>query len=73
MKRWNCITARFQLKHNLIAMPVVIKELHVKVNVEEDRDRRRSTQRERSSRDHDALIDACVEKVMEILNQKDRR
>lgn len=55
-------------------MPVVIRELHVKVNVEEEKKDRPRRSGFRSDRiDQDALIDACVEKVVEILKEQDRR
>ena len=55
-------------------MPVVIKELHVKVNVEEDkRGRPGSSVSRKEKMDQDALVDACVQKVMEIMNQQKSR
>lgn len=54
-------------------MPIEIKELHVRVQVTDDR---RSTQRESpgSGREHnDRLIQACVEEVLEILRRKEQR
>lgn len=55
-------------------MPVVIRELHVKVNVEEEKqDRPQRSDIRQGQIDHDALIDACVEKVVEIMKQEDRR
>lgn len=55
-------------------MPVVIRELHVKVNVEEEKKDRPHQLGSRSDRiDRDALIDACVEKAVEIMKQEDRR
>lgn len=55
-------------------MPVVIRELHVKVNVEEEkRDRPQQSDTRHGQPDHEALIDACVGKVVEILKQEDRR
>ncbi|NBC64156.1 MAG: hypothetical protein GVY07_00660 [Bacteroidetes bacterium] len=55
-------------------MPVVIRELHVKVNVEEEKKDRPRRSVSRSERiDRDALIDACVEKVVEIMKQENRR
>jgi len=55
-------------------MPVVIKELHVKVNVEEEKKDRPMRSGSRTGRtDQDALIEACVEKVVEILKQQNSR
>lgn len=55
-------------------MPVVIRELHVKVNVEEEKkDRPQRLGSHPAPIDRDALIDACVEKVVEIMKQEDRR
>ena len=55
-------------------MPVVIRELHVKVNVEEEKKDRPLRSGSLSDRiDRDAIIDACVEKVVEIMKQEDRR
>lgn len=55
-------------------MPVVIRELHVKVNVEEEKKDRPQRFGSRPDRiDRDALIDACVEKVIEIMKLEDRR
>lgn len=55
-------------------MPVVIRELHVRVNVEEEKkDRPQRSDIHQGQRDNDALIDACVEKVVEIIKQEDRR
>lgn len=55
-------------------MPVVIRELHVKVTVEEKKKDRSQQSGSRSGRiDRDALIDACVEKVVEIMKQENRR
>ncbi|MCG2589944.1 DUF5908 family protein [Rhodohalobacter sulfatireducens] len=55
-------------------MPVVIRELHVKVNVEEEKKDRSQRTGSRPNRiDSDALIDACVEKVVEIMKQENRR
>jgi hypothetical protein len=55
-------------------MPVFIKELHVKAIVEEekkDRSPRSGTPSDRINRD--ALIDACVEKVVEIMKKENLR
>jgi hypothetical protein len=51
-------------------MPVIIREISIKVNVEE----KKKDPPQRSSKiDRDALIDACVERVMEIMKLEDRR
>lgn len=55
-------------------MPVVIREMHVKVNVEEEPGDRPNTSVRRNGRpDRDALIDACVEKVVEIIKREEKR
>lgn len=48
-------------------MPVVIRELHVKVNVDEGTANRPQQPESARSENRDALISECVEKVMEIL------
>ncbi|MCW9713088.1 DUF5908 family protein [Aliifodinibius salicampi] len=58
-------------------MPIEIKELHIKVNVEEpspERSRSRPGRRPpQATGDRDNLVDLCVEKVLEVLKQKNRR
>ncbi len=55
-------------------MPVVIRELHVKVTVEDEKkDRSQRSGSQPGPIDRDALIDACVEKVVEIMKQENRR
>jgi hypothetical protein len=55
-------------------MPVVIREMHVKVNVEEEQRERPNFPESRNGRpDRDALIDACVEKVVEIIKREEKR
>lgn len=55
-------------------MPVVIRELHVKVNVDEEKkNRTRRSDIRKGQIDNDALIEACVEKVVEIMKMKERR
>ena len=56
-------------------MPIEIKELHIKVNVEEPSPERSGPGRRppQSTRDRDTLVDLCVEKVLEVLKQKNRR
>lgn len=55
-------------------MPVVIRELHVKVNVDDEKkDRPERSVASRNQIDHDAVVDACVEKVMEIMKMEERR
>lgn len=54
-------------------MPVVIREIHVKVNVEEDRNQSlRGTSVERRE-NRDALISECVEKAVEIMKKEKLR
>ncbi len=52
-------------------MPIEIKELHIKINVSEDR-ARSQTARDNLT-DNEKLIEACVEQVMEILAKKEER
>ncbi len=55
-------------------MPVVIKEMRVKVNVEEPaRNEHRELPDRTGSQDREALIDACVEKVLEVLKREKLR
>jgi len=52
-------------------MPIEIKELHIKINVDESFE---SSSPETSERnDKDKIIEACVEQVMEILANKEER
>ncbi len=52
-------------------MPIEIKELHIKINVDE---KPRSEDQKKIRRDErDDLIAACVEQVMEILSKKEER
>lgn len=52
-------------------MPIEIKELHIKINVEERSDP--SDQNKNEALKKDALIAACVEQVMEILEKQQER
>jgi hypothetical protein len=52
-------------------MPIEIKELHIRINVE-DRTRTSNQDVIRKS-DRDALIAECVEQVMDILAKKEER
>lgn len=54
-------------------MPVVIKELHVQVNVEERRQDTLAGRRPQRGPDNDALIRECVEKVVEIMKREEQR
>jgi|GEM_PF-531305 len=55
-------------------MPVVIKELHVQVNVEDQQQGRPSAVRSPSRKaDNDAIIRECVEKVVEIMKREEER
>lgn len=55
-------------------MPVIIQELYVKVNVEEEnRDRSQLSVSRPDRTDQDALINACVEKVVEIMSRENIR
>lgn len=52
-------------------MPIEIKELHIKINVDENASslRRESPAKEEKNK----IIAACVEQVMEILSKKEER
>ena len=52
-------------------MPIEIRELHIKVTVEEPASDNR--QRTIPAADRDNLISDCVDQVMEILNNKTER
>jgi hypothetical protein len=54
-------------------MPVVIKELHVQVNVEEDRPDIRADRRQGKRSENEALIRECVEKAVEIMKREEQR
>ena len=52
-------------------MTIEIKELHIKINVDESSE---SSSPEASARNEkDKIIEACVEQVMEILANKEER
>ena len=52
-------------------MPIEIKELHIKINVDESSESSNPETSERN--DKDKIIEACVEQVMEILANKEER
>lgn len=52
-------------------MPIEIKELHIKINVDESPE---SADVETNSRNEkDKIIEACVEQVMEIISKNQER
>jgi len=52
-------------------MPIEIKELHIKINVDESPE---SSNVDRNNRNEkDKIIEACVEQVMEILSKNEER
>ncbi|MEL7601115.1 MAG: DUF5908 family protein [Proteiniphilum sp.] len=53
-------------------MPIEIKELHVRINVEE-RTPAAGVAGEATQGEKDQIIAACVEQVMEILSKKEER
>jgi len=53
-------------------MPIEIKELHIKINVEE-RSGAAGPPGETNQQEKDQIIAACVEQVMEILSKKEER
>jgi hypothetical protein len=52
-------------------MPIEIKELHIKINVDEGRDQ--TTSEPLNSNEKDKIIEACVEQVLEIISRKEER
>lgn len=52
-------------------MPVEIKELHIKINVDESPGNSDVQTNERNEKDK--LIATCLEEVMEVLSKKDER
>lgn len=53
-------------------MPIEIKELHVRINVEESTPAANAAG-EATQSEKDQIIAACVEQVMEILSKKEER
>ena len=55
-------------------MPIEIKELHIKINVDEGQESSRdSTSSGSNQTERDKIIAECVEQVMEILEKKEER
>lgn len=54
-------------------MPVVIRELHIKVNVEEEQPDSPQGTAPAGRESRDAIISECVEKVIEIMKQEKLR
>lgn len=54
-------------------MPVVIRELHVQVNVDEERTESRIGSDSGRIVDREALISECVEKIVEIMKREEQR
>ena len=52
-------------------MPIEIKELHIKINVDENPESPNVDTEERSQKEK--IIEACVEQVMEILSKNQER
>lgn len=52
-------------------MPIEIRELHIKINVDNTTEQRRN--RNNENQDKDKIIEACVERVMELLSKKEER
>ncbi len=53
-------------------MPIEIKELHIKISVDEGKGKQPSIVVD-SKKEKSALVEACVEQVMEILEKKQER
>ena len=55
-------------------MPIEIKELHIKINVDEGANKGSSqASGQNEKEDREALIAACFEEVMEVLQQQKER
>ncbi|MEM9544985.1 MAG: DUF5908 family protein [Bacteroidota bacterium] len=54
-------------------MPVEIYQLNINVNVKDDKKRDAPGGGQGGGMDKKAIIEACVEKVMEIIDQKEMR
>lgn len=52
-------------------MPIEIKELHIKINVDEGP--ASSTAETTKKNEKDKIIEACVEQVMDIISEKQER
>ena len=52
-------------------MPIEIKELHIKINVDESNPN--STSDTSKQKEIDRIIETCVEQVMEIISKKQER
>lgn len=52
-------------------MPIEIKELHIKINVDENPGK--PDAKANSKGDKDKIIEACVEQVMEIISKNKER
>ncbi len=52
-------------------MPIEIKELHIKINVDDKQQAGGSGKM--AQKEKDRLVAACVEQVMEILSKKEER
>lgn len=52
-------------------MPIEIKELHIKINVDDNQ--QSVTSGQIKQKDKDGLIAECVEQVIEILSKKEER
>ena len=62
---WPTTTLRFN------KMPIEIKELHIKINVDENP---QSSNVERADKNEkDKIIEACVEQIMEIISRNKER
>ncbi len=53
-------------------MPIEIKELHIKINVDEGKGKQPPIE-VNSKKEKSALVAACVEQVMEILEKQQER
>lgn len=52
-------------------MPIEIKELHIKINVNDEATRQGANGEDSNQKEE--IIEACVEQIMEILSKKEER
>ena len=52
-------------------MPIEIKELHIKINVDDSQ--QTNAQRQKPAANREAIVAACVEEVMQLEKRKNER
>jgi hypothetical protein len=67
--------AQIKLRHyqKEINMPIEIKELHIKMLVEDDKQKVNNTSAAEPATQMDAIVAECVEQVLTILKEKEGR